>query len=150
MAARGGAAVIVRFDAEARLVLDVESLAFDVEAITNRLAEIADEAPHSRFLVDAEDLGLACWKATADLRRRSHRWRLYDKRGPDRHDLTAELQSSVARKDFRIASVVDRVRLGLLTDLKRDLREGVGPGNATAIALALVVSDVHPPRPWVY
>ena len=83
-------------------------------------------------------------------RPRKRGWRLYQKHGVERQELTRELLVGVARKSIHFKRGLreeDAMRKALLA-LNRDVRED-GPGSELCVAL-IALADRPRPKPRVY
>ena len=113
----------------------IERHPFDIEPVVDRVRELRDADPDCSVVIDAEGLGDAAWQLL-DRPRRKRRFRLYEKHGIERAELTRELLVAVARKSIRFPADVpgaDAMKSALL-GLSRDVRED-GPGSELCVAL---------------
>jgi hypothetical protein len=148
--ARGSAGAIVSclLAHDRTEITAIERFSYAVAPIVTRVAEIRETDPPCQIVVDKEGLGDAIWELLGKPHGRI--WRLYDKHGLEREELTRVLLVAVARKSFRFAKGVweqDAMRKALLT-LTRNVRED-GPGSELAVALSLALDDHRPSPPRI-
>jgi hypothetical protein len=149
---RGHAGAIVtaeRPDEGKQTVTAIERFPYETGPIVRRVLQLRESDPDCRITVDAEGLGDALWELLGKPRRRE--WRLYDKHGLDREELTRTLLVAVDRDSFGFASGLAEATAmtKALVGLTRSVREE-GPGSELAVALSLALDDHHPRPPRIY
>lgn len=135
-------------DDDRPLIIRIERFPYAVEPIVERVREIRETDPACSIVIDKEGLGDALWELLG--RPRGRLWRLYDKRGIEREELTRVLLVAVAQRSFHFASRLSErsaMEKALLT-LTRNVRED-GPGSELAVALSLALDDHRPPLPRI-
>jgi hypothetical protein len=144
----GGAIVSCLLMEDRTEIIAIERFPYAVEPIVERVKEIRLTDPPCSIVVDGEGLGDAIWELLGKPRGRL--WRLYDKHGIEREELTRTLLVAVAQQSFRFATGlwnIDAMKKALLT-LTRNVRED-GPGSELAVALSLALDDHRPPLPRI-
>ena len=146
----GGAIVTAEWPAEGRQTITaIERFPYDAGPIVRRVLRLKADDPDCFIVVDAEGLGDAVWELLDHPRRRG--WRLYEKHGLEREELTRVLLVAVERRSFAFAPGLgeEQAMKKALVSLTRNPRED-GPGSELAVALSLAIDDHRPPVPRIW
>ena len=143
---REGGAAIVTVDHDKKdncLVTAIETLAFDPEALAERVADLNDEEPKdTQFIIDADGLGNALWTILGpDPHRDKTRFVLYAERGLVRQALVDSLVVAIARDalHFKARLPAQEAMNKALVSYKRTIREDGEIGVELVVALCLAV-----------
>ena len=115
--------------------------------IVRRVQQLKADNPDCFVVVDAEGLGDAVWELLDQPRRPG--WRLYQKHGPEREELTRVLLVAVERRSFGFASGRGAGNEEGPRWPHPQPRED-GPGSELAVALSLAIDDHRPPAPRIW
>lgn len=144
----GAAVVSCEMDAAgAAVVVGIDPLPFNFDAVAERVRELDAEVPRDGLLVvDAEGLGRALWASIAPPRK-SRRWRLYEGRGAERQELADRLVVAMHDSRIHFAAGLDAMDLmtRALVGYRRQVREDGLVGSELVVALCLAITP-RPPR----
>jgi hypothetical protein len=143
--AESGAAIISAErggdDPSGGLVVGIERLPFSLDPVADRVNQLAAEAPRSVFVIDADGLGNALWRALSVARNRGE-WRLYKDRGLERQRLVDALVVAMRFEEVHFAPDLESqdAMSKALVSYRRTIREDgeLGSELVTALCLAIV------------
>jgi hypothetical protein len=143
VAARGSAIVVARInELDEAVVVAVDRLAVDLDAVVDRMAELRAAYPRVKFAIDAEGLGTALYRVLVPRREGSEPFRLYGDHGLERQKLVDALVVLVHFDQLRFAAGLehqDAMTKALLA-YNREVREDGNLGSELVTALCLAIT----------
>lgn len=147
----GGAVVIAELDAdEAAVIVSIEPFTFDVEAVANRVLDLAATEPKTtHYLIDADGLGGALWEICAP-ERPGKTWELYEGRGIQRQELISYLLALIHADALHFAPDLPAMEqmTKALTSYRRQVGEDGQIGSELVAALCLAITPPPRGRTW--
>lgn len=144
VAARGSAIVVARInELDEAVVVAVDRLAVDLDAVVDRMAELQAEYRGLKFAIDSEGLGTALYSVLIPGRREgSEPFRLYGDHGLERQKLVDALVVLVHFDQLRFAAGLEHQEAmnKALLGYNREVREDGQLGSELVTALCLAIT----------